>query len=282
MVAQGTVATAMLATMAKHLETFNAECPICGKELLRPIVLNKTTGEKMSGACPNCGYMQPLGTRNTPNDVQLTTVAKKNDALGYLNTYSLFSNFNIFNHRFSNFETKTAAEQRAFKFAQQLADRIINGHTVHGLLIGKPGLGKTHLAISVVYKILENSNYQRPGPDHAPWKIIFIDWRDLIVEKKQSFNDDNLAKQINRIMSAIKLADVVILDDFGSERQTDYALDLADEFWRQREDKTVITTSNLTGTGLPSLYGDRLISRMKKHGTNNSIEFKGDDYRGKM
>lgn len=280
MVARGTVATAMLATMARQLESFDGDCPVCGKALLRPKVLSKTTGEKMPGACPNCGYMQPLGARNILNDTQLTVAAKKNEALGYLNTYSLFSNFNIFNHRFSNFDIKTPEEKQAFDFCQRLANKIVQGETVHRLLLGKPGLGKTHLAVSILYKVLETSNCQRKN--HRPWKVMFIDWRDLITEKKQSFNDDNLAKQINGTMNAIEDADVVILDDFGSERQTDYALDLADEFWRQREDKTVITNSNLTGDGLPSLYGGRPISRMKKHGSGNSFEFKGDDHRGNM
>lgn len=90
-----------------------------------------------------------------------------------------------------------------------------------------------------------------------------------------------MAKQINKTMAEIKNADVVILDDFGSERGTEYSLDLADAFWRDRENKTVIVTTNLIGSDLTKRYGDRTLSRMKNYGVNNGITFANiPDHRG--
>lgn len=280
MVNTNSLATAMQHGISHMFETFGVNCPVCGQPLYRPKTVNKQTGQKMAGACPNCRYMQPAGTKNIPNANQLTIQAHKNDALGYLNTYSMFSNFKIFNHRFENFKAVTADEKRVLAFCRRTAQKIIDGDVVHSLMLGTVGLGKTHLAVGMLYDILEKTNYQHP--DHSVWRIMFIDWRDLLVENKQAFNDEQIANRVNGTMNEIKHADVVILDDFGSERKTDYAYDLADEFWRCREDKNVITTSNLTGQRLPNLYGDRMISRMKKHGAGNSIEFKGDDHRGKL
>jgi len=60
-------------------------------------------------------------------------------------------------------------------------------------------------------------------------------------------------------------------------------LDLADAFWRDREDKTVITTTNLIGEDLVKRYGPRTLSRMKHHGTNKGIAFGGiTDRRGQV
>ena len=82
-------------------------------------------------------------------------------------------------------------------------------------------------------------------------------------------------------MAEIKNADVGILDNFGCERGTEYSLDLADAFWRDRENKTVIVTTNLIGSDLTKRYGDRTLSRMKNYGVNNGIMFANiSDHRG--
>ncbi|MCH8632323.1 ATP-binding protein, partial [Lactiplantibacillus plantarum] len=61
----------------------------------------------------------------------------------------------------------------------------------------------------------------------------------------------------------------------------EYSLDLADAFWRDRESKTVIVTTNLIGSDLTKRYGDRTLSRMKNHGVNNGITFANiPDHRG--
>ena len=110
---------------------------------------------------------------------------------------------------------------------------------------------------------------------------MFVDWRELVEQKKQAISDEQMNKQVNKTTKEFKNADIVILDDFGSERETDYSRDLADGFWRDREDKTVIVTTNLTGNDLNKRYSPRLMSRMKKHGVKQGIAFSGlTDYRG--
>jgi len=284
------VGDAITKLMDKVFETYGVDCPVCGQPLLRPQILNKSNGQKMAGACPNCRWMEDIKNRTIPNDDEITVSARKNQALGYINTYSMFSSFDIFNHRFSNYTASDDASKNVLAKCQGLADKIINKNTVHSLMIGPTGRGKTHLAIGMMYHILERSNYKyetavmKDGKltrvVHT-WKMIFIDWRELIERKKQSMSDDQLAKQVNKTVSEIKHADVVILDDFGSERSTDYSLDLADSFWRDRENKTVIVTTNLNGEDLTKRYGTRTLSRMKNYGVNQGVTFKGImDHRG--
>lgn len=285
-----TVGDVVTNLMSKVFETYGVNCPVCGKPLLRPQILNKRTGQKMAGACPSCGYMEDINHREIPDNKALTASAHKNEALGYINTYSIFSSFDVFNCRFSNYTVSSDASKQVLERSRTIANRIINGETIHTLMIGATGRGKTHLAVGMMYWILERSGYKllktvmkngKPVETFFSWKIIFIDWRELIERKKQSFNDDQMAKQINKTMAEIKNADVVILDDFGSERGTEYSLDLADAFWRDRENKTVIVTTNLIGSDLTARYGDRTLSRMKNHGVNNGITFANiPDHRG--
>ncbi|MFC6180003.1 ATP-binding protein [Lactiplantibacillus daowaiensis] len=254
--------------------------------MLRPKALNLQTGQKMAGACPDCGYMEDIKHHTIPNNEQLSLSAYKNDALSYLTSYSLFSDGKTFNHRFDNYITNSMAQKRVLTRCEGLANEIIGGNTEHILLMGITGVGKTHLAVGMMYYIFEQTGYKRQvftvnhgikSKQMVNWKILFIDWRELVENKKRSISDSQLAKQVNKTMDELKRADIVILDDFGSERSTDYSLDLADTFWRNRENKTVITTTNFTGDDLYKRYGPRTISRMKHHGTKSGVAFGGID-----
>ncbi|MFS1238305.1 ATP-binding protein [Lactiplantibacillus plantarum] len=304
MVKGNSVADAVQKLMTERFETFGERCPMCGTPLLRPKTRDRNTGQKMPGACPNtityevdgklqrksCGYMQPINRHRIPDAVDLTLTARKNDALGYLNSYSVFSNFDVFNHRFENFNVDNVAEKQVLTRCENMASKIINGEIVHSVLMGKTGRGKTHLAIGIMYYIFERTQYQKKilvtkngkqVTDYVARKIMFVDWRELVEQKKQAISDEQMNKQVNKTTKEFKNADIVILDDFGSERETDYSRDLADGFWRDREDKTVIVTTNLTGNDLNKRYSPRLMSRMKKHGVKQGIAFSGlTDYRG--
>ena len=83
MVNKDTVGAAITKLMSEKFETFGTDCPVCGQPLLRPKVLNTKTGQKMAGACPNCGYMEDIRHRKIPNNSQLSLAAYRNDALGY-------------------------------------------------------------------------------------------------------------------------------------------------------------------------------------------------------
>jgi len=292
--------------MSAKFETFGINCPNCGTPLLRPKAVDSVTGEKMAGACPGvidyvkdgkkrrkkCGYKEPIAVCNIPNSEELTTAAHRNDALGYLRAYSVMSNPQVMRHQFENYQIAGQSEQRVLSKCQQIANKIAVGETVHSLLIGQTGRGKTHLAMGILYDVLKQTGYKttktvmkdgKPEKVFASWRALFVDWHDLIERQKQAFNDDNLRKQVNKVLIEIRTADVVVLDDFGSERDSDYSQDLVDRFWRDRENKTVIVTTNLEGDGLEKRYGARTLSRMKNYGVGNGIAFSAiKDYRGTL
>ncbi|MCW6116594.1 P-loop NTPase family protein [Lactiplantibacillus plantarum] len=295
--------------MNKKFETYGVRCPRCGTLLLRPKTVDRVTGKKLPGACPGmvldeaysnrvsshhvmkpCGYKEPVAIHTIPDSKELTTIAHRNDVLGYLRTFSVLSSTKVLQHRFDNYQATGDPERAALIKCQRIANEIAAGKTIHSLLIGKTGRGKTHLAMGILYDVLERTGYKtvrtiiKDGEavkKFDNWKVLFVDWRELIERQKQSFNDDTLKKQVNKCLHEIRIADVVVLDDFGSERDSDYSRDLVDHFWRDRENKTVIVTTNLEGNGLEKRYGARTLSRMKNYGVGNSIAFSAiRDYRG--
>lgn len=309
MVKKSTVQDAIQELMTNKFETYGVRCPRCGTLLLRPKTVDRVTGKKLPGACPGmvpdeaysnrvsnhqvmkpCGYKEPIAIHTIPDSEELTTIAHRNDVLGYLRTFSVLSSMKVLQYRFENYQVNGEPERAALQKCQRIANEIAAGKTIHSLLIGQTGRGKTHLAMGIVYSILEQTGYKtvrtitedgKPVKKFDNWKVLFVDWRELIERQKQAFNDDTLKRKVNKCLAEIRLADVVVLDDFGSERDSDYSRDLVDHFWRDRENKTVIVTTNLEGNGLEKRYGARTLSRMKNYGVGNSIAFSAiRDYRG--
>lgn len=94
--------------------------------------------------------------------------------------------------------------------------------------------------------------------------------------KTQFLNNQNLSEYI----SNIKNADLVIFDDLGVGKLSDYdrnnLLDVIDS--RLNNHKSTIFTSNLDYTQLCELFGDRLSSRI--YNSSTVVELKGSDKRG--
>lgn len=94
--------------------------------------------------------------------------------------------------------------------------------------------------------------------------------------KTQFINNISLSEYI----SNIKNADLVIFDDLGVGKLSDFdksnLLDVID--FRLNNHKSTIFTSNLDYTQLVDLFGDRLSSRI--YNSSTIIELKGSDKRG--
>ena len=64
--------------------------------------------------------------------------------------------------------------------------------------------------MAATWEIIKQSNYDK--------KCLFISYRELLEQIKYSFNDEQLRKEIQgSLMKDIKTADLVVIDDLGSE-----------------------------------------------------------------
>ncbi|MEE6710575.1 ATP-binding protein, partial [Lacticaseibacillus paracasei] len=68
---------------------------------------------------------------------------------------------------------------------------------------------------------------------------LFIDWNALMQRLKSgmSANAQDVRMKNEKIMHEIGKADVVVIDDLGSERGSDFERQTADDVFRMREDK---------------------------------------------
>ncbi len=133
------------------------------------------------------------------------------------------------------------------------------------LLLGGTGLGKTHLSSAMAKLIIDN------GYDvlYESAPNVFSDF------ELERFKDDGEDKKSDRYFSA----ELLILDDLGTENTTQYALSCLYNLINTRINKglpTVIST-NLTPDGLYKRYTDRITSRLI--GEYRSLRFVGRDIR---
>ena len=137
---------------------------------------------------------------------------------------------------------------------------------------GPAGCGKTHRAVQMLHAHLTRTG--RPEPTawrpwhHAPRPkpgASFVDWSLFLDEKRRFFSDpdEDAEDPSERVVKNDKL---VVLDDVGSERTTDFAIDSFNVAIsaRYNEFRPTIITSNLTLDDVARVYGNRIASRIRE------------------
>ena len=112
---------------------------------------------------------------------------------------------------FENFNVNPNNEM-AVKVAKDYTNKCITKIQSEGLIImGKSGLGKTHLAASIANKLIEND------------KIVLMGRLTTLLDMiKETFRDNT--KSENELIELYSNVDMMIIDDLGTEKISQWAL----------------------------------------------------------
>lgn len=139
------------------------------------------------------------------------------------------------------------------------------------ILIGNPGVGKTHTALALGHLACI-----------ANMKVLFITVPNLILELKEALKEREVIAYKKKFMSY----DLVILDELGYVSFDRDGSELLFNLLSNRaERKSIIMTTNLTFDKWPELFGDTILTAaMVDRLTNKAsvIQIIGDSYRMKQ
>jgi DNA replication protein DnaC len=135
------------------------------------------------------------------------------------------------------------------------------------LLIGRPGLGKTHLSLAIGFAVVEKGFFVCYTPFHRLFS--------RLEEARFGHGEEETA----RVMKEPLSCDLLILDDLGSEMASSFAASVLYEIINTRlvEGRPTIISTNLTEREITDRYQERVYSRL--FGSYRKLPFVGDDIR---
>lgn len=187
---------------------------------------------------------------------------------------SLIGNKESLKQTFDDFQVMNDNQNKELEQTLSIAARIANGEKHKFIFYGKPGTGKTMLAISILNKL------------KSDYSCLFVDIA-MFIELTKNFKDERAKLRVNSLYKAMSNADVLVIDDLGSESSmqrnateaSTYNQRVLFNIAQSRDDKTTIITTNNSGSELKQIYNQKLISKLMNTEGKNVISFDSEDYR---
>ena len=174
---------------------------------------------------------------------------------------------------FHNYKPRTPTQQAAFNFAMSLwkeypaVDRGL-------LLMGSVGVGKTHLAVSILKGLSERG-----------FSCLFYEFGSLLKEIQDSYNPATHTSELG-VLAPVLNTEILVLDELGASKPTDWVRDTMAHVinTRYNDKKLTVFTTNYADerhSGRDEILEDRIGTRLRSrlYEMCKTVSMDGQDFR---
>lgn len=214
-------------------------CPLCEREKTE-LELSKREGLKIEQAMSRRKY----------------NVFRKQSAL---------ADNNLMEASFTSYEAVEEEEITNKERALKALNAYRDGEVFTTWLTGNPGVGKSHLAMSILRNLNELGERDK--------SCLFVSVDEMLLKIRDSFNNKESRYTEHYFVDLLTSVDYLVLDDLGAEtgatgtekKATDFTMRVLYAIANGRQNKSTIITSNLSRPSLEKMYDPKLVSRLMKN-----------------
>ena len=185
---------------------------------------------------------------------------------------SIFADNTLKKADFSSFNADNEELAENKKKALEIAERYKNDEVFNSLLTGSAGTGKSHLAMSILQKVNEESDPYR--------SCLFLSIDEFLLEIRSTFRPGSQDDE-KTVVDKYARVDLMVIDDLGAETgfigtdkiASDFTQRILYHLMNRRQDKSTIITTNLNSKQISAMYDSKVVSRLYKNLGGNIIKF---------
>lgn len=246
----------LLKNQTTLLASAGKQCDLHGGKKVEVIIVD---GEEVCPICERDRENDLLSQRESEK-IRRAMTRKNYKAL---EDKSILTNTDLFQASFSNYETAEVEEIDNKDRGVKIYQKYNQGEIFNTWFTGLPGVGKSHLAMSILRNLNEAGEQDR--------SCIFVSVDEMLLRIRNSFDNKESKYTEYYFVELLSKADFVVLDDLGAEtggtgttkRATDFTLRVLYAIANARQDKCTLVTTNLTKPELVQMYDAKLVSRLQ-------------------
>ena len=225
------------------------KCKYCGKEYKlnenMPEFLPEIFKEKIK-------YIPSCKCHEIQMQKEYEEMEKKLEKERLQNKIKKYKDISVIDRKLLNANFITAEQDKHIRLCQKYAEKFVKiGTAPQGLLLhGSVGTGKTFASACISNYLMENGK-----------TVLVMNLGLYLIKLKKEWDEAE-----SNVLEYVNHCDLLVIDDFGVEKVTEFVLDKAFALidTRYRAEKPLIITTNLSLKEITNKFGSRISDRLQE------------------